>query len=917
MSVNNNEEFKLVFDDNSKLIVSKNTIIEISPTFYFKNINNNDDNIIKIPKYIEYNDMDNFIKIFQKYISRLRQFNYDEYFISIKYILEGYSTFISKLIQISEYFENNSFSIILIKDCLLGDNKDNTNINHAMNIDNAVILLFLSYNKLKQISNINKVNIMNRNNNIEEEYESTWLDLFIKSLEMIGKNLNYYFKSNKDENFINNKLWGFDKKIIDEIYEKYSFNLIMNNYIIKTNENELNCELNRNYIDLKELNKIINFLIKKRNQNDFFSLLSNEFMKIISEDNINEIISLPNPTFILKININDIDNCYEEYPINNSFSMNENIKVVIVVYYKKKEDTFYVSLKLSKDKNDKTNTSFDIQTFLSLALIEEINNKQINVKSISNNKSMYEILKILNFKKIITSKNKDQNKKDITLMNEYLTLKIFLKPCFIYTMLTNYLFYNLENLYNNKNISKLSKNLLNLIIQRKQLLKIDDMNENYNDMNNKNNDKIVNCLINWLDDEINIGEDISEIIKNIQWEYVSLPLVFEFLIKYSIHILSDDIELIFSKSLSRILKKFEGKLNLLSQEVIHSIILSSKKLNYKSMFCENVKIKKFNLYELMNQRRNISSQLNNNRKIDINDIEYNNNINNIDKNSKNKTLNSNENNQSKENLNNNKNMDNRLKRKIKIGNNINPLNNKYLSNTKNKSNLSFFHNNDIYYNNYFTNCNNNFNINIKVNDKLKKFISNEEKNKSIISQIKIKPNNNNNIQCVKKTNVTPNKILNPNNSLFNNQKNKKLNRFNSNNALNKTINFKNLKHFDKMLMKEKCNKNRSRNKSNIIGFNHSENKNNIHVNEGYTHLNYKKQFLTKNTKNLDNSVSKNNKQIKHLSLLNEFLKLNKKQKTLNILPIKKNMKKNNRTLDSNNLNLTQINLENKSIKDQT
>ena len=184
MSINNDEQFKFMFEDGTELLVSKNSIVEISPSFYFKNINNNENNEVQMPKYIGHRDLDNFIKLFQKYISRLRQFNFDESFISIRILLEGYPTNISKLIQISEYFENNSFSIILIKDCILTENKENSenfNYNHTMNIDNVIILLYLSYNKLKELNNREKSNLLNKNNanNIEEELESTWLDLFI------------------------------------------------------------------------------------------------------------------------------------------------------------------------------------------------------------------------------------------------------------------------------------------------------------------------------------------------------------------------------------------------------------------------------------------------------------------------------------------------------------------------------------------------------------------------------------------------------------------------------------------------------------------------------------------------------------------------------------------------------------------
>ena len=95
-------------------------------------------------------------------------------------------------------------------------------------------------------------------------------------------------------------------------------------------------------------------------------------------------------------------------------------------------------------------------TFLSLATIEELNNKQINVKSLFNNKSMYEIFKITNFKKL---RNNQYPKKNSEI-NEYFTFKLFLKPCYIYILLSNYLFYNLENLSNNENNSKIKQKFI-------------------------------------------------------------------------------------------------------------------------------------------------------------------------------------------------------------------------------------------------------------------------------------------------------------------------------------------------------------------------------------------------------------------------------------------------------------------------
>ena len=49
----------------------------------------------------------------------------------------------------------------------------------------------------------------------------------------------------------------------------------------------------------------------------------------------------------------------------------------------------------------------------------------------------------------------------------------------------------------------------------------------------------------------------------------------------------------------------------------------------------------------------------------------------------------------------------------------------------------------------------------------------------------------------------------------------RLNKMNSNNFLNKTINFKNMNNFDKKLIKDKCDRNKN-NKSNKNKFNSSD-----------------------------------------------------------------------------------------------
>ena len=887
------EEFEFTFEDNRKLLMRKQDLLEISPNLYTKTNKNKNAKIIKVPYYIKYNDFHDFTEIYQSYISRLRQFNQEQSFISINLIIQNYKINIAQLIQISEYFENNSFSKILIKDCILSKNKDKAhdeNISHSLNINNSISLLKLSYNKLRDI-NINKSK--NKEINIEEDLENIWLELFMKTLDIIGINLDYFFKKkNIGNDYSNNELWSLDKKIIDEIYEKFLYNFISKNYKVGKEEKEIiylgSLENKKEKIDLNVIDEIINFLMQKRNQKDFFYLLSNEYLRIIGEENINELNNLPNPTFILKINLSEIDNYYEEYSLNNLFSNSDDFKLVLIVYYKKNEDTFNVSIKLAKNNNNKE-PSFDIMTFLSLATIEELNNKQINVKSLSNNKSMYEIFKITNFKKLSNNQYPKKNSE----INEYFTFKLFLKPCYIYILLSNYLFYNLENLSNNENIAKLNKNLLSIIISQKYLNKKEEKS-----FNDHNCDTIVEFLINWLNDEINIVEDISDIIKNIKWENVSLSKIFEFFIKYSTNFSTDDIEYIFSKSLLKILSHFNFTIEILSQEIIKALTYASTKINYISLFSENKKIKKFNIFELLSQRRYNYSELNsknieNKYKTTNNSLQIS-----IDKKEnisyyKTRTISKNNSNYKKKEI-------NIKKREIKTCNVRSPINLKEehpLSNTNTK-NISP-NSNNICYNNYFSNYNNNFNINIRLDNKFKK-IKKPKINKEIKkSDFQIKPKKKNNeiisrnkknkVNDINLSSISTIKQREHNLSYINtcNLKKKLENLGNVDNKsnLNKTINIKNLKLLQNKIMKRQQDVSRNRSKNNIHLKTFIEDKNKSEINDKLSYNNFDKdnpkkiKYFNSNIGNINN---KNRKSIKKNKFkLKEILKLAGKEKKKN------------------------------------
>ena len=579
-----------IFHDKRRITLPAKKIINISSSFYYNNINKDSKNNIEIPNKITYETFNEFIELVKEQIN-------NENKVIIKNGVD-----IIQLIQLSEFFENDSFSLFLINDYILYEDI-------KISKNNAYTLLILSFNKL------NKLNINDKYNN-EEDIENIWLDLFLKSLEIVGKNLLYFFEEEK--------LDIFDKKIIDELFEKFFMNLIFSNYLINTKENKINknsnndideintennlnlinkgekneisfeknklannVAKNENIINLVTLRKMIEYLMNRRAQNCFFNLLSNEYMKISSEESLSEINNLPNPTFLLKLDINDIDNYYEEFEIDNQIN-NEEQKLVLILSYNKLEDSFNISLKLANvdkqnSKINKINTlkKCDILTFLTSASIDELDIRQNNIKSISNNKSKQEIYKINNFTKSLSFVN-----------NKYLTLKIYLKPCYIHSMLCNYFYYDFENLYNNKSIYKITKNLLSIIIRKRLLLNNVD----------KNLDKIVKCLLNWLNNEINIKEDISELIEDISWNEISLPLLFEFIIKCGKNISEKQLDNTFLNSLKGRNQNYKGKESF-NQYIIKSLFVASNNIDFINLFCENIKLNKFKSYDIINYER--------------------------------------------------------------------------------------------------------------------------------------------------------------------------------------------------------------------------------------------------------------------------------------------------------------------------
>ena len=159
-------------------------------------------------------------------------------------------------------------------------------------------------------------------------------------MNLISSNHLIDTKDNRINNFVRNQNdEDTDELKINNKEEKHENSLEKNKMSNSGNKKE-------NIINLPTLRKMIEYLMNRRTQNSFFNLLSNEFMKISSEESLSEINNLPNPTFLLKLDINDIDNYYEEFEIENQIN-NEEQKIVLIINYRKIEDSFNISLKLT------------------------------------------------------------------------------------------------------------------------------------------------------------------------------------------------------------------------------------------------------------------------------------------------------------------------------------------------------------------------------------------------------------------------------------------------------------------------------------------------------------------------------------------------------------------------------------------
>ncbi len=797
------------FSDGTISEYDINSISIINPLL-FSNIDKNGNYEIILPNYINKSILMDFLFIVKNGIGELED-----------YSLNDTNKFLN-LIRISEYFKNEKTSVLIINQIII----------KKVNEDNAFDFLDFSYERLNTTSN--------------EELDNCYFELFYRCLEIIGNNEHLFLK-NID------RIKHLDKKVIDELLQKTFSHLVYGNYIyierdsddnssndiepenyFETIQDETNNNNNQvkkkntNFISMRNLNDLISCLYEIYGTNNFFKLLTLEYMSLFSQESISELNNAPNPTFHMKINLNDITNYYEEFPIN--FSIN-NKTIVFIIFYKISDDSLNVCMKFSnnKKKNDNNNVNniimppieenfcFNIFTFLSIVKLSRGNNtkplsSQTNLKCLNNNKSMHSIFKIANFTSAMNKSvyqdnqsfvNDTYNYNNNNNNEEYFNISINLKLCYIHSVLSSYLLRNYSKLCDEPDIHKISKQLLILIIKNKFL--------NKNDEND-----IVIGINKWLDDEINIKEDITELFDVIQWDKVKDEYIFELMIKYSNMIVgNENVENIF-------IKAFQDKYNNnpYIKEIIKSLFKATSVINYSSLFTLMKKNEKFNLAYFNNN--NVHGTKINNNNLSISSNQNTNNTNNTNnsnilekiKEKQKKLLNNNFNEKTKTNKLNTTSKKEKTTKKIL----------KYPP-TPSESNKVI---------NYVLNNNNQKNKNISSLNKSIYNNHNNDKN-SLISKIK-KTRNNNNNSYYEDSHHIPKEIYISDNS-FNKQTkmiNNNIYKFNSNKNSSEHNNYNNLKTAPSI-----NNKIHKRNNSQLIYDN--ENKNNISINSKHNKLYRKKK----------------------------------------------------------------------------
>lgn len=422
---------------------------------------------------------------------------------------------------------------ILTLSALLG-NDDLASKEIVKEIENNRLSKFVSF-KYLQIA-YNRLN----DELINDEIHSSWFELFFASLDVVSRNI-IFFMSNGNYSY---KLCHFNKELIEEIIDKYytyisrqnllyededdkSYqipfsiiskqsitSLLILNYLkredrlndkvlLSFQSSENNFHINTNQIQTTEgsvntnssnINKLIDLIYTSYFSPEFIlDLFIKENLYINSRSSYNEIISLSKPLFTIPVP-RSFENIYKEL----SLLVNGNkLVLTLIVYYKKHEDSLFISIKSSTSKLiDESPLLENIFKNLTIYFTFSIDdNHQFDegkvVNLMTNHKS--NLFYIRNFKK----------KLKIDINKEFMDIKIKAKFKYIHSAYMSILSKMLNLLYNSSLIPKLQKEIL------VNLVKLSNLNTISNEK--ISNTRLLQLIYNWISEESNSNEDISEL----------------------------------------------------------------------------------------------------------------------------------------------------------------------------------------------------------------------------------------------------------------------------------------------------------------------------------------------------------------------------------------------------------------------
>ena len=645
-------DYNLIYSINPKIILTKSKINESGKY------------IISLPQIIKKDDLVEFLLLYMKnnkFEDNANFFNESRNkFISIINDKDKFESLLEMLI----FFNNETYTNFLINNIFIPELKKEKiikyllfsyrliklNKNDDCEISSSYMNLFnLCLDKIENdekyiINNYEHLKILGKEKirkiidkifynliysncllNLDEESDDESLDIVVSDED---SNMNE--TSNLNENNNNEIVWNKFNEDSEE-----NFGICYNNNGINRSFSTLK-KNNSHILNIKDYRKLITILMDISNNHNIYELLSYEYINILSQEKIYDLNGYGKKNFFQKkIYLNNIKNnnlIYEEIPLDIIIN---NKTVFFVIFFQPFERAINVCIKLKDNKIpgdnklfkhlDDGDYCFKLFTFYITVQISKgynifSNKKHSTVISLTNNKSMYNIFKSSINNEFPLDKYNNEGSE------QYFMIKSEIKICSIYTAIISYLLQDFNSFYKDEHLSKISKQLFILIMNNKYLDK-------------KNSNDIVNSILIWLNDDVNIKEDITEIFYNINWESVDEALIFELMVKYAHFIINNEsLQIMFSKIFE---EKYGG--GVMIKNLINNILSASKKINYEQIFTQMKRNVKFNnafinhnSYYVMNNNyinneksgNNVDGGLNNKQKSESKYQNNNNSINN-------------------------------------------------------------------------------------------------------------------------------------------------------------------------------------------------------------------------------------------------------------------------------------------------